>query len=72
MVENQKEFKLDSAFIELDNLLKVSNLVSSGAEAKKMIRAGLIKVNGVLESKIRRKLHPGDAVDFAENKILIV
>ena len=69
---SEKEFKLNSAFIELDNLLKVTNFVSNGAEAKKMIQAGLIKVNGVLESKIRRKLHPGDAVELAENKILVV
>ena len=69
---SQREFKLNSAFIELDNLLKVTNFVSSGAEAKKMIQAGLIKVNGVLEGKVRRKLHLGDAVNFAENKILIV
>lgn len=70
-MKSQSEFKLNSTFIELDNLLKVANLVSSGSEAKKMIQAGVLKVNGVVESKVRRKLHVGDLVDFKESKILV-
>jgi ribosome-associated protein len=71
MAQHQKEFKLEKDFIELDNLLKVTNFAASGAEAKQMIRAGLVKVNGTIENKVRRKLCPKDVVDFAENKILI-
>ena len=66
------EFKLKTDFIELDNLLKILELVASGAEAKQRILAGAVKVNGVVESRIRRKLRPGDAVEFGANTITIV
>lgn len=70
-MEAQREFKLNAAFIELDNLLKIIHLAPSGGEAKRMIRAGSIKVNGEIESKVRRKLHAGDAVEFNESKISV-
>ena len=66
------EFKLKTEFIELDNMLKVLELVASGAEAKQQILAGLAKVNGEVESRIRRKLRSGDCVEFGVQKINIV
>jgi len=66
------EFKLRTEFVELDNMLKVLELVGNGAEAKQRIQAGLIKVNGVVESRIRRKLYPGDFVEFGSKKVDVV
>ncbi|MFA4993012.1 MAG: RNA-binding S4 domain-containing protein [Candidatus Omnitrophota bacterium] len=66
------EFKLKAEFIELDNMLKVLELVASGAEAKQQIQAGLVKVNGEVESRIRRKLRPGDCVEFGARKINVI
>lgn len=66
------EFKLTSEFIELDNLLKVLRIVSSGAEAKQLILAGSVKVNGQPESRVRRKLRQGDLVESGEHKIQVV
>ncbi len=66
------EFRLKSEFVELDNLLKVLELVASGAEAKQQIQAGLVKVNGEVESRVRRKLRSGDCVEFGGEKIDIV
>ena len=57
-------FKLKSEFIELDNLLKVLELAASGAEAKQIIQSGAVKVNGQVESRVRRKLRLGDSVEF--------
>ena len=65
------EFKLKSDFIELDNLLKVLELVASGAEARQTILSGKIKVNGQVESRIRRKLRLGDSVEFRQQQISI-
>ena len=65
------EFKLKTEFVELDNMLKVLELVTSGAQAKQQIQAGLVKVNGVVESRIRRKLRSSDCVEFGEKKINI-
>ncbi len=66
------EFKLKTEFVELDNVLKVLELVASGAEAKQQIQASLVKVNGAVESRIRRKVRSGDCVEFGDQKIDIV
>ncbi|MDD5561894.1 MAG: RNA-binding S4 domain-containing protein, partial [Candidatus Omnitrophica bacterium] len=42
------------------------------AEAREQIQAGLAKVNGEVESRIRRKLRSGDCVEFGGQKIEIV
>jgi len=66
------DFQLKLEFIELDNLLKVLELVSSGAEARQIIRSGALKVNGQVESRIRRKLRLGDCVEFGQQRISII
>ncbi len=66
------EFKLKTEFIELDNMLKALQLVASGAEAKQCIQSGLVKVNGQVENRIRRKLRAGDVMEFAQQRISIV
>ena len=66
------EFKLKSEFIELDNMLKALRLVVNGAEAKQQIQEGAVKVNGVVESRIRRKLRSGDYVEFGGQRIDIL
>ena len=66
------EFKLNTEFIELDNMLKALKLVVSGAEARQQIQEGSVKVNGLVESRIRRKLRSGDSVEFGEQKIDIL
>ncbi len=66
------EFKLKGEFVELDNMLKALELVSSGVEAKQQILAGAVKVNGEIESRIRRKLRLGDTVEFKAEEIKII
>lgn len=64
-------FQLKTEFIALDNLLKATNLAVSGAEARQYILAGSIKINGQVETRIRRKLRLGDSVEFGTHKISI-
>jgi ribosome-associated protein len=66
------DFKLRSEFIELDNMLKALQLVGSGAEAKQLIQSGSIKINGQVETRVRRKLRAGDLVEFGQHQISIV
>ena len=56
--------KIDTPHIKLDNFLKAINAVSSGGEAKILIRSGDVKVNGEVELRRGRKLYPGDIVDI--------
>jgi ribosome-associated protein len=57
--------------IELCGLLKLENLVQSGGEAKAMIAQGLVRVNGEIETRKRKKLIAGDVIEFAGEKIQI-
>jgi len=66
------EFKLNGEFVELDNMLKALRLVENGARAKQQIQAGLVKVNGVVESRVRRKLHLGDCIEFGADTVTII
>ena len=66
------DFQLKLEFIELDNLLKATHLAASGAEARQYILAGSIKINGQVETRIRRKLRLGDTVEFGKHQISIV
>lgn len=65
-------FKLqDHDHIPLNNLLKVLNLVESGGEANQRITNGELKVNGQIETQKRKKLRPGDVVEFQNTTISI-
>ena len=66
------DFQLRLEFIELDNLLKTTKLAASGAEARQHILAGSVKINGQVETRIRRKLRLGDTVEFGKHQISIV
>lgn len=68
-----KEFKLDTPyeFIQLNQLLKLLNLAESGGEANQCIAEGLVKVNGATEYQKRKKLRPGDTIEFENHSVLI-
>ena len=57
------------AYIELNKLLKINNLVGSGGEAKMRIRDGEAIVNGEVDTRVRKKLRPGDRVEFGGEMI---
>jgi ribosome-associated protein len=48
--------------IKLDQFLKFKGLVQTGGEAKMLIQAGEVKVNGTVETRRGRKLVKGDRV----------
>ena len=49
-------------FIKLDQFLKVTEVASSGGEAKLIIRSGEVSVNGEMELRRGRKLFDQDVV----------
>ncbi|BBY15571.1 RNA-binding S4 domain-containing protein [Mycolicibacterium litorale] len=52
--------------IRLGQFLKLSSLLDSGADAKSAIADGLVTVNGEVELRRGRQLHPGDTVTFGD------
>ena len=69
-----EEFRIrdKDEFINLSQLLKALNLVESGAMAKEIIDDGLVKVDGEVESRYRRKLYDGMIVEYDNNKIKVI
>ncbi len=57
--------------IELYKILKFENMVSSGGEAKHVISQGQVAVNGVVETRKRKKIFSGDIVEFKDEKLHI-
>ncbi|MDZ4684576.1 MAG: RNA-binding S4 domain-containing protein [Planctomycetaceae bacterium] len=57
--------------LRLDHFLKINALVATGGHAKLMIQGGEIKVNGDVETRRRRKLHPGDVVEVGGKQFSI-
>lgn len=51
--------------IKLGQFLKLANLVESGSEAKQVLSGGVVRVNGVVESRRGRQLEDGDVVSVA-------
>jgi len=50
--------------VELYKILKFEGLASSGAEAKMVIEQGLVMVNGLVETRKRKKIVSGDTIEF--------
>ena len=65
------EFKLDTEYIELNNLLKILSLVESGGQANNLITEGFVRYNGEVDTRKRLKLRKGDKIEFAEIYIRI-
>ena len=59
-----KTVSIDTEFIKLDSLLKLSRLVLSGGEAKELILAGKVSVNGQPCAMRGKKIRPGDVVQL--------
>lgn len=56
---------------ELKNALKLANLVYSGGEAKHLIKEGAVKLNGVVETRVSKKLFEGDVIEFEGTRVTI-
>lgn len=58
------EFKITGEYIELDKLLKATQLCGTGGEARIMISEGLVTVDDQVELRLRRKIRPGMYVRY--------
>ncbi|MGI6510518.1 MAG: RNA-binding S4 domain-containing protein [Erysipelotrichaceae bacterium] len=59
--------KINTEYIELQQLLKLTDWISSGGEAKIAVKKLKIKVDGIAENRRGRKIYPGSIVEI-ENK----
>lgn len=67
------EFQLEGhEFIELNKLLKITNVVGTGGEANALIENGEIRVNGEVETRKRNKLRAGMVVTFGDLSVKVI
>ncbi|NJP09390.1 MAG: RNA-binding S4 domain-containing protein [Leptolyngbyaceae cyanobacterium RU_5_1] len=52
----------ETRFIKLDQFLKLKGIVQTGGQAKLLIQAGEVQVNGEVERRRGRKLVQGDRI----------
>ena len=73
MSESEKIIaELESEFVELYKILKFEGLADSGGNAKQAIEEGLVSVNGEIETRKRKKIRPGDQIDFIDHHIEVI
>lgn len=58
-------------YIELQDYLKVIGLAQTGGQAKILIRAGVVLVDGKIETKLRRKLRHGMKIEYDGKEYLV-
>lgn len=59
-----KTIKIETEFIRLDSLLKLTGTVDTGGQAKILIQNGEVAVNGEICTMRGKKLRPGDRVAY--------
>jgi ribosome-associated protein len=62
MMVGMRDVTIDSDMIRLGQFLKLADLIDTGGEAKIMIASGDVTVNGEVDTRRGRQLHPGDVV----------
>ena len=67
-----QELRLRDEYIKLGQALKAAGLVSSGIDAKIVIKEGMVKVNGEVELQRGKKLYDGAVISFEGEEVKIV
>lgn len=67
-----REVGLRDATIRLGQFLKLADLVEHGADAKRVIADGLVRVNDEVETRRGRQLVAGDLVLHAGQAVRVV
>ena len=66
------DFELDREYVELKQLLKLTDLVASGGEAKMIIGEGHVRVDGQVELRKACKIRAGQQVALGDVLIRVL
>ena len=66
-----REVTIAENMIRLGQLLKLSGLAESGAEARSLVQEGQVHVNGEVETRRGRQLHRGDLVTVDGERVRV-
>lgn len=62
------KIKINTDKIKLEQFLKWAEIVSTGGEAKLLIKDGIVKINGAIDTRRGLKLKDGDIVEIVGKK----
>jgi ribosome-associated protein len=71
MMMGVEEFSAKDGMIRLGQLLKAAGLVETGGEAKMLLADEQVTVNGEVETRRGRQLHPGDVVTLGSESVRV-
>lgn len=63
---------IHTATIDLAAFLKWAGVAATGGQAKHRVEDGQVRVNGIVERRRSRRLHPGDTVQLGEQVLTVV
>lgn len=66
-----RDVEINDDMIRLGQLLKLAGLAEHGAEAKALLEAGEVEVNGSVEIRRGRQLGPGDEVRLGDEIVRV-
>jgi ribosome-associated protein len=67
----ERAIEIAGDMIRLGQLLKLAGASVAGADAKALIAGGQVRVNGELELRRGRQLHPGDLVSVGTDDLRV-
>jgi ribosome-associated protein len=67
-----RDVPIGGDMIRLGQFLKLADLIDTGGEAKVLISVGDVTVNGEVDTRRGRQLHPGDVVAVQGRKARVV
>ena len=68
---DMKEVWIQDEFIKLGQALKSAGLAGSGVDAKIAVQDGLVRLNGVVETRRRKKVFNNDQVSYNGESFVI-
>lgn len=70
--DHVREVGIRDGSIRLGQFLKLADLVDHGSEARPLLAAGTVRVNGETETRRGRQLRPGDEVEVDGAMVRVV
>ncbi len=67
----QKDDHAERPAMRLDDVLKFFGVASTGGHAKHLIQAGEVRVNGAVETRRKRRIVHGDAVEVGGEAFVV-
>jgi ribosome-associated protein len=66
-----QDVEIRGNMIRLGQLLQLADLAASGGDARELLRAGVVTVNGDRDDRRGRQLHRGDVVSVGDRAVRV-